>query len=122
MNGEARATESMTGGPHDGPQQEPTARLSQKEFAKKMRRQAYARAKEFRKTDPRQIVMMDKLKQQRRDAYQKVKERGKALKVERKQAADEKAAEVRIAKGKGLMAMLVPASTLKSAAKRRPSD
>ncbi len=45
-----------------------------------MRREAYLRAKEYRKTDPRQIAMMEKLKQQRRDAYQKAKERGKAIK------------------------------------------
>ena len=46
-----------------------------------MRREAYLRAKEYRKTDPRQIAMMEKLKQQRRDAYQKAKERGKAIKA-----------------------------------------
>lgn len=104
--------------PTDGPDHEPPKRLSQKEFAKKMRREAYLRAKEYRKTDPRQIAMQEKLKQQRRDAYQKAKERGKVLKAERKKAVDEKATEDRVAKQKTLMAMLVPASTLKSAAKR----
>jgi hypothetical protein len=51
------------------------------------------RVKEFRKTDPRQIAMMEKLKQQRRDAYQKSKERWKIVMAERKNAADRKAAE-----------------------------
>ncbi|MDK1046050.1 MAG: hypothetical protein QGM45_10250, partial [Anaerolineales bacterium] len=45
-------------------------------------------------TDPRQIAVKEKLKQQRRDAYPKVKERGNVLKAERKKAADEKAADV----------------------------
>ncbi len=86
--------------PTDGPDHEPPKRLSQKEFAKKMRREAYLRAKERRKTDPRQIAMAEKLKQQRRDAYQKVKERGKALRTERKKAEAEKAAAVRAEKQK----------------------
>jgi hypothetical protein len=42
----------------DGADHEPPARLSPKEFAKKMRRDAYSRAKEYRKTDPRQIAML----------------------------------------------------------------
>lgn len=75
-----------------GADYEPPERLSQKEFAKKMRREAYLRAKEYRKTDPRQIAMRKKLNQQRRDAYQKAKERGKVIRTERKKAASEKAA------------------------------
>lgn len=86
----------MTDVPESTDAQEPPKRLSQKEFAKKMRREAYLRAKEYRKTDPRQIAMMEKLKQQRRDAYQKAKERGKAMK-----------------------ARLAPASTLKYKDERR---
>ena len=78
-----------------------------------MRHDAYLRAKEYRKTDPRQIAMMEKLKQQRQDAYQKAKERGKVLKAERNKAADEKTAENRVAEGKALLATLVPASTIK---------
>jgi len=105
--------------PTDGPDHEPPKRLSQKEFAKKMRREAYLQAKEYRKTDPRQIAMKEKLKQQRRDAYQKAKERGKVLKAERKKAVDEKAAEDKVAEGQALLATLVPASTLKPGIKRR---
>ena len=97
---------------------EPPKRLSQKEFAKKIRRETYLRAKEYRKTDPHHIAMMEKLKQQQRDAYQKAKERGKVLKAERKKVADEKAAEAGLARRKNLWAMLVPARTLKSKAKR----
>ncbi len=84
-----------------------------------MRREAYLRAQEHRKTDPRQIAMAEKLKQQRRDAYQKVKERGKALRTERKKAEAEKAAAARAEKQKKLVATVVPANTLKAPAKRR---
>jgi len=93
--------------------QELPKRLSQKEFAKKMRREAYLRAKEYRKTDPRMVAMMEKLKQQRRDAYLKVKERGKAIKAERQKAANEKDSKDRAAKQQDMMAKLVPASSLK---------
>ena len=102
------------------PDHEPPKRLSQKEFAKKMRREAYLRAKEYRKTDPRQIAMMEKLKQQRRDTYQKVKERGKVIKAERRKAADEKASEDRAAKQQDVMAKLVPASSLTGPEGSRP--
>ena len=111
----------MTDNPEatDGPDHEPPKRLSQKEFAKKMRREAYLRAKEYRKTDPRQIAMMEKLKQQRRDAYQKAKESWNTTKAERKKVADEKDAEVKVAEGKKLLATLLPASALKPGVKRR---
>jgi hypothetical protein len=49
-------------------EQKPPERLSKKELGKKMRREAYLRIKEFRKTDPRQIALMEKLKQQRHEA------------------------------------------------------
>ena len=68
----------------DGSSHSPPERLSKNEFAKKMRREVYLRAKAFRKTDPRQIAMMENLKQQRRDAYQKSKERWKVAQAERK--------------------------------------
>jgi len=64
-------------------EREPPARLSKKEFAKKFRREAYLRAKEFRKTDPRHIAMLEKLKLQRRAAYLKSKENWKAVKAAR---------------------------------------
>jgi hypothetical protein len=74
----------MTDSPKSIDDHEPHKRLSQKEFARKMRHDAYLRAKEYRKTDPRQIAMKEKLKQQRREAYQKAKERGKVIRAERK--------------------------------------
>jgi hypothetical protein len=69
------------------PKKNPADRLSKKEQAKKLRHEAYVRAKEFRETDPRQIAMTEKLKEQRHDAYQKAKELGKAYRVELKQAS-----------------------------------
>ena len=102
--------------PTDGPEEKPSARLSQKEQAKKFRHEAYLRAKAYRRTDPRMIAMQEKLKQQRRDMYQKAKARAKVIKAERTQAADAKAAEARVAKQQDVLARLVPASSLKPAA------
>lgn len=48
-------------------------KLTPKEHAKLQRRKAYLAAKEKRKSDPRHIALQEKLKQQRRDAYQKQK-------------------------------------------------
>ena len=105
----------------DGADHEPPKRLSQKEFAKKMRHEAYLRAKEYRRTDPQQIAMKEKLKQQRRDAYQKAKERGKLIRAERKKAASEKAAEDGAAAGQALLSTMMRASALKPAVKRAAS-
>jgi hypothetical protein len=52
-------------------------RLSKKEWAKKMRREAYERAKEFKKNDPREIARKAAAKEQRKALYQKAKERHK---------------------------------------------
>jgi hypothetical protein len=51
-----------------------------KERAKELRHDAYARAKEFRATDPHQIAMKEKLRAQHREAYQRAKERNKKYK------------------------------------------
>lgn len=99
--------------PTERPEQKPPARLSQKEYARKMRREAYTRAKEYRRTDPRMIAMQEKLKQQRRDMYQKAKERAKIIKDDRKQAADAKVSADRFAKQQDMLARLVPASSLR---------
>jgi hypothetical protein len=101
----------------DGADHEPPKRLFQKEFAKKMRHEAYLRAKEHRRTDPRQLAMKEKLKQQRRDAYQKAKERGKIIRAERKKAAEKKAAEDGATEGQALLSTLMRASALKPAVK-----
>jgi hypothetical protein len=63
-------------------------RLSNKELSKKFRHAAYLRAKEYRKTDPRQIAMKNRQKEQRREAYQRTKESNKAFSDEIKK--DEK--------------------------------
>ncbi len=103
-----------------GPDGEIPARLSKKEFAKKFRREAYLRVKEFRKTDPRMIAMQEELKQQRRDMYQKAKKRAKVIKAERKQAADAQVSAARVVKQQDVFTRLVPASSLKPVTKRTP--
>ena len=75
-----------------GPGIEPAERLSKKELGKIFRHEGYLRAKEFRKTDPRQIALKEKLKELRRDAYQKAKERNKAYRDEIKKALKGKSA------------------------------
>jgi len=99
-----RAEESDRGQPH---------KPSKKELAKKFRHEAYLRAKEYRKTDPRQIAMKEKMEAQGRDAFQKAKERNKAYRDGIKKAAKEKSARKRIVKQDKLMKMVVPGSTIK---------
>ena len=53
-------------------------KLSAKERAKKLRHEAYQRAKEFKKNDPREIARKAAAKEQRKAFYQKAKERAKA--------------------------------------------
>ena len=70
-------------------------RLSMKERARKARHEAYARAKEQRKHDPRTLQWKEKAKQLRREASAKAKERRKsdperiALKENRKKERQE---------------------------------
>jgi hypothetical protein len=92
----------------DKPKNETTKRLSQKELSKKFRQEAYLHAKEYRKTDPRQIAMKERLKEQRRDAYQKAKERGKAYRAEIKKASKENSSRKRIVKQDKPRKMVVP--------------
>ena len=63
-------------------------RLSQKERAKKFRQQAYQRAKEFKKNDPRELVRKEQAKAFRKAAYQKAKERNKEANKAKKQKTD----------------------------------
>ena len=86
---------------------QPAERLSRKEFAKKLRHEAYQRSKERRATDPKQIAMKERLKQQRRDAYQAAKARAKTRQDDRQKQAAEKAAQDRDAKDRELMAAMV---------------
>ena len=77
------------------------ATLSRKEFARRLRQQAYQRAKEQRAKDPRHLAMKETVKLRRRELYQQVKERRKAVakeqKVERKTKEREQKAEERAA-------------------------
>lgn len=51
--------------------------LSKKELARKFRHEAYLKAKEFRRTDPRQIALKEAQKEFQREAYQEAKKRNK---------------------------------------------
>jgi len=67
-------------------------RLSRQEWAKKMRREAYKRAKEQRASDPRYLAMKEEAKKRRHAAAQGAKERRKAASEKRKRDQMEKAA------------------------------
>jgi hypothetical protein len=90
-------------------------KVSRKEFARQLRRQAYQKAKERRAKDPKHIAMKEAAKQLRRDAYRKAKERRKAAVAEQKAREKEKQrtdlAEERATKNEALM------KTLRRAAK-----
>lgn len=63
------------------------SKLSRKEFAKQLRKQAYARAKEHRANDPKQVAFKEAMKQRRRDANEVAKEQRKAAAREDKATA-----------------------------------
>src|ERR1019366_2990117 len=67
-------------------------RLSRREWAKKMRREAYERAKERRASDPKYLAMKEEAKKRRREASQVAKERRKAAAKKRKLAGKEREA------------------------------
>lgn len=92
---------------------ESSERLLQKELSKELRHDAYLRAKEYRKTDPRQISMKEKLTEQRRDAYKQAKKRNKAYRDQIKKASKEKSAKKRIVKQDKLLKMVVPGSSIR---------
>ena len=90
------------------PDSEPPKRLSRKEFARQFRHEAYLRAKKFRQTDPRQIALKEKFKEQRREASRafyalhsnsnkalRAKERKKAYRDEIKKAAEKQRREAK---------------------------
>ena len=72
--------------------------LSRKERARRIRREAYLRAKEQRATDPRYLAMKDAAKLRRREAYLVAKDRAKAARVARKQVQKEDAEADRVAR------------------------
>jgi|GEM_PF-3794380 len=65
--------------------------ISKKDLAKKMRREAYQKAKEYKKTDPREIARKAAAKEHRKATYQKAKERNKAF----KKSSQEKVAQLK---------------------------
>jgi CRISPR/Cas system CSM-associated protein Csm5 (group 7 of RAMP superfamily) len=91
-------------------------KLSKRELAREFRHEAYLRAKEYRKTDPRQIAMKKKMKEQRQNAYQKAKERNKAYRNGIKKASKETSARKKVVKQNKLMKMVVPGSSIKGQA------
>ena len=92
---------------------EPKAGLSRKELAKQYRHEAYLRAKEFRKTDPRQIAIKEQQKEYQRETYKKAKERNKVYRDQIKKVSKEKSTRKRIVKqDKLLRKVLMPANTI----------
>ena len=88
-------------------------RLSAKEFAKKIRKEAYQKAKERRKNDPRQIAMKARQKAQRRTKSAKAKERRMASKPRPvTKAVDERTLAEKAIRDQELMAMIVTANQL----------
>jgi ribosomal protein S18 acetylase RimI-like enzyme len=100
---------------------EPVKHLSRKELAKRFRHGAYLRAKEYRETDPWQIAMKEKLKELRRDAYQKAKERNRIYRNEIKANEDKKSSKKKAFRQKSLMGMVVKGSAIKKSGKETNS-
>jgi hypothetical protein len=71
-------------------------KVSKKELARKFRHEAYLRAKEFRRTDPRQISLKAARKEFQREAYRNAKERNKVYRDAIKNASDERAGKIRL--------------------------
>jgi hypothetical protein len=81
-------------------------KLSRKEYAPRMRRAAYLRAKELRAKDPRHLALKEALKQRRREAYQQARERRKVRIQEEKTRLGERQAEKRAATDLELMKLV----------------
>lgn len=88
--------------------------LKQKELARLYRHKAYLCAKEFRKTDPQQITIQERLKAEKREAYCKAKEKMKALKEEQKRKSANKIATKKAASRAKIIDTLIIGSTIKS--------
>jgi hypothetical protein len=81
-------------------------KLSRNEYARRMRRAAYLRAKELRAKDPKQLAWKEVVKQRRREAYQQAKERRKVRSQEEKTGLGERRAEKRVATDLELMKLV----------------
>lgn len=89
-------------------------KLTQKELARLYRHKAYLRAKEFRKTDPHQIALQERLKAEKREAYCRAKEKIQALKAEQKRKLSHKIAIKKAASRAKIIDSLIIGSTIKS--------
>jgi hypothetical protein len=81
-------------------------KLSRKEYARRMRRAAYLRAKELRAKDPRHLALKEAVKQRRREAYQQARERRKVRSQEEKARLGERQAEKQAATDLELMKLV----------------
>ena len=94
--------------------------LSRREWARKMRREAYQRAKERRASDPTYLAMKEEAKRRRREAARIMKERKKAAAVKMKlnRTGPKSAAHgVRETADERLKKLVRPASELERASK-----
>jgi len=89
---------------------QPTEKLSRKEWARQQRRAAYLRAKEYRATDPKQLAFKEAMKERRREANEQAKARRKAAAKEQKARRAERQASQRAAQDQQLMMMVNPAT------------
>jgi hypothetical protein len=85
-------------------------KLSPKEWARQQRRAAYARAKEHRANDPKQLAFKEAVKQRQREANAAGKERRKAAAKEQKARRAERQASQRAAQDQQLMMVVKPAT------------
>ena len=89
---------------------QPTEKLSRKEWARQQRRSAYLRAKEFRANDPKQLAFKEAMKQRQRQANEGAKARRKAASAEQKARRAERQAQQRAAQDQQLMILVTPAT------------
>lgn len=88
--------------------EQPAEKLSRKEWARQQRRAAYARAKEFRATDPKQLAFKEAMKQRQREANAASKERRKAAATEQKARQAERQASQRATQARQLLMIVKP--------------
>jgi hypothetical protein len=88
---------------------------ARKELARKLRRDAYQKAKERRASDPKHLALKEAARAQRRAAYAKLKEQRKAEAIAAKAGREKRRAEERAAADAELMKLLTWATKGSSA-------
>ncbi len=94
--------------------------LSRREWARKLRREAYQRAKQRRASDPTYLAMKEEAKRRRREASRIMKERKKAVAAKMKLDRTEPksaAQRARATADERLKKLVRPASELEQASK-----